>query len=549
MTKLYFTKLDFMKNLLLLSLLVLFGCEKDPVQYNLSVVSNPQEGGLVNPSRGLYDAGETVSIVTVPNDIFIFKGWSGDWTGNDLQFTITMDSDKNIIANYEDTDIDRDGILNVSDSCPGTVNGSSVNGSGCALSQRDSDNDGLNDEIDACPNGPIGPIMGSNGCKVDLFYMDSNGYTIKAIPEAEPGMEDIFQGDTWEVIDEQTLRDYVEIWKTEFSYYALNILNNVVTSKVTDMSFLFEDYSNPGGLFRWDVSNVTDMSYMFKNGAVSAEALREWDVSNVENFEGMFMGTKQRTINAEPRILEIGDWNTSSATNMKSMFHQPSGEVGFYANPDFIRLNVDNWDVSNVTDMSSIFYNVTNFNVDISGWDVSSVTDMAMMFRETPFNQDISSWDVSNLINMNQIFADSNFNQPIGDWDVSNVLYMYDVFINTPFNQPIGNWNVGKVTNMQGMFFGTPFNQDISSWDVSNVQIMSYMFFQNFSFNQDISSWDVSSVVYMNWMFHQSLSFNQNISFWDVSNVLSCPSFDFNSNSVWSSSYKPNFTNCNPAPG
>ena len=538
-----------MKKIYLFLLIVLTGCQKDTIQYNLTVVSNPPEGGLVNPSRGLYDAGETVSIVTVPNDIFIFKGWSGDWAGKDLQFTITMDSDKNIIANYEDTDIDRDGILNDYDDCPGTANGSSVDGNGCALSQKDSDNDGLNDEIDACPNGPIGPIMGSNGCKVDLFYLAENGVTVKAIPEAEPGMEDVFEGKTWEVVDEQTLRDYVEIWQTEFSAYALNILNYVVTSKVTDMSFLFENSTNPAGSFRWDVSNVTDMSYMFKNGAVGFQGIRRWDVSNVENFEGMFMGTKQKVTNDVPRTLEIGDWNTSSAKNMKSMFHQPSGEVGFYRNPEFTGFSLDNWDVSNVTDMSSMFYNATNFNDDISGWDVSNVTNMSMMFRDTPFNQDISSWDVSNVTNMNQVFADSNFNQPIGGWDVSNVLYMYDLFIRTPFNQPIGNWNVGKVTNMQGMFFGTPFNQDISSWDVSNVETMSYMFFENFSFNQDISSWDVSSVVYMNWMFHLSISFNQDISSWDVSNVLYCPSFDLNSNSVWSSSYKPNFTNCNPGPG
>ena len=87
-----------MRKVYLLSFLVLFACKKDPIQYSLSVRAVPQEGGLVNPSVGIYNAGETVSIINVPNDYFIFKGWSGDWIGTNSQIVITMDSDKNIVA-------------------------------------------------------------------------------------------------------------------------------------------------------------------------------------------------------------------------------------------------------------------------------------------------------------------------------------------------------------------------------------------------------------------------------------------------------------------
>ena len=101
-----------------------------------------------------------------------------------------------------------------------------------------------------------------------------------------------------------------------------------------------------------------------------------------------------------------------------------------------------------------------------------------------------------------------------------------------------------KVTNMSSLFKDTKFNQEIDSWDTSNVTNMDKMFRNAASFHQDIGVWNVSSVTNMDEMFLEAESFNRDISSWDVSNVSSCPSFDLNSNSVWSSSYKPNFTNC-----
>ena len=51
-----------MKKLLLLLLLVLFGCSKDSVKYSLTVNANPIDGGIVNPASGSYETGETVTI-------------------------------------------------------------------------------------------------------------------------------------------------------------------------------------------------------------------------------------------------------------------------------------------------------------------------------------------------------------------------------------------------------------------------------------------------------------------------------------------------------
>ncbi len=86
-----------MKKLLLLTLLVLFGCSKEASEpeiprYTLNVTANPPEGGLVNPQTGTYNSGQTVNIVASANDFFAFSNWTGNWNGTENSFTITMDS-------------------------------------------------------------------------------------------------------------------------------------------------------------------------------------------------------------------------------------------------------------------------------------------------------------------------------------------------------------------------------------------------------------------------------------------------------------------------
>ena len=66
--------------------------------------------------------------------------------------------------------------------------------------------------------------------------------------------------------------------------------------------------------------------------------------------------------------------------------------------------DIGNWNTSSVTDMSYMFYNVSTFNHDISNWDVRAVTDMSYMFnRAAAFNQDIGSWNVSSLKNKKKV--------------------------------------------------------------------------------------------------------------------------------------------------
>jgi len=237
----------------------------------------------------------------------------------------------------------------------------------------------------------------------EVVYLDANGVTIKACPNAQIGDTGNVNGFTYTIVSEQQLRDYVNSGYLE--------LNRLVTTQVTNMGGLFFDKQEFNqDISSWDTSNVTNMSAMFYSATLFNQPIGGWDLSNVTDISGMFY----RAIYFNQ---PIGGWNTSNVTNMSGTFY----EALYFDQP------IGNWNTENVTDMSAMFSGgisyFTQFNQDISNWDTSNVTIMTNMFKQTAFfNQDISGWDVSNVTDMEQMFMYAQyFNQDLSSWDVSNV--------------------------------------------------------------------------------------------------------------------------------
>ena len=71
-------------------------------QYSLNIVINPQGSGVVsiNPFKGSYTAGEQVQLTAMANNGYVFSSWSGDLSGTQNPTTITMDTNKTIVANF-----------------------------------------------------------------------------------------------------------------------------------------------------------------------------------------------------------------------------------------------------------------------------------------------------------------------------------------------------------------------------------------------------------------------------------------------------------------
>lgn len=67
--------------------------------FSVTVSSNPAAGGTVS-GAGAYNAGSSVTLTATPNSGYTFTSWSGDASGSVNPLTFTINSNRNITANF-----------------------------------------------------------------------------------------------------------------------------------------------------------------------------------------------------------------------------------------------------------------------------------------------------------------------------------------------------------------------------------------------------------------------------------------------------------------
>ena len=140
-----------------------------------------------------------------------------------------------------------------------------------------------------------------------------------------------------EIVTPKNKQELIKIIKDTIEKEGPNCnLNFINTSKITDMSRLFETSSFDGDISGWDVHNVENMSSMFIGSKFNRD-ISNWDVRNVNDMHDMF-----------------------ASSNFNG--------------------DISKWDVSKVKSMTFMFYD-SQFDGDISKWDVSKVTDIRGMFN------------------------------------------------------------------------------------------------------------------------------------------------------------------------
>jgi surface protein len=356
------------------------------------------------------------------------------------------------------------------------------------------------------------------------------------------------------------------------------IWNNIVTSLMTDMKWLFLNratFNQPIGA--WDTSNVTTINGMFTGCSIFNQPIGAWNTSKVLDMHGTFSGAGQFN-------QDISGWDFSKVTDYSYFSYNSALTVANtppFGGQPLLVLNATNsvtiqytgtvptsiprfilsnprgtgmeWFAvvtdSSATQITSYANNLTagrtyftpsgqTTPVPFNNIVTTLMTNMAGMFSNTgtTFNQPIASWHTSNVVSMVGMFSGaSGFNQPIGSWNTSNVTSMYVMFSSAKvFNQNIGNWDVSNVTNMHMMFrIGWAFNNggspSIGNWNTAKVTDMHSMFNEAYVFNQDISGWNTANVTNMSVMFHTAYVFNQNLSGWNVAKVTKSAFFTTNS--------------------
>ena len=86
------------KTIFFLIIFFYFSCNKEPVIYTLTTLSNPPSGGQVTPESSDYEDGEIVNLKAIPNAEYLFENWSGT-EGLDNP-SVIMNSDKIVTANF-----------------------------------------------------------------------------------------------------------------------------------------------------------------------------------------------------------------------------------------------------------------------------------------------------------------------------------------------------------------------------------------------------------------------------------------------------------------
>jgi len=68
--------------------------------FRLSISVSPSGSGSVSPGSGNYDSETRVTLTATPVSAYVFDHWAGDAFGTSPTITITMDSNKSVIANF-----------------------------------------------------------------------------------------------------------------------------------------------------------------------------------------------------------------------------------------------------------------------------------------------------------------------------------------------------------------------------------------------------------------------------------------------------------------
>ena len=246
----------------------------------------------------------------------------------------------------------------------------------------------------------------------------------------------------------------------------LNLGENFHTSKVTDMSGMFDEcwYLQNLDVSGFNTSNVTDMKNMFSGCYwLSGLDVSGFDTGKVTSMEGMFAGC--RSIGN----LDVSNFRTDRTHNMSRMFLGCSS---------LRSLSLAGFHTASATEMSEMFLGCSGLQkLDLSSFDTSGVGNMSKMFLDCSGLQklDLSSFDTSGVGNMSEMFSGCGGLQELdlSSFDTSGVGNMSGMFSGCSSLQglALSNFDTSNVTNMHGMFTycRTLTNLDLSGFDLRSV--------------------------------------------------------------------------------
>lgn len=156
---------------------------------------------------------------------------------------------------------------------------------------------------------------------------------------------------------------------------------NLNTSEVTTMGYMFYSVNADIELTHFNTSKVTDMQYMFATCLlVTALDVSGFDTSQVTNMEDMFAKCSSLT------ELDVSKFDVSKCKDIKEIFWNCS---------KITTLDTSNWDVSKNEDLYAIFFGCAALkSVKVKNWKMNQCWSVRNIFRGcTSLTYiDISGW-------------------------------------------------------------------------------------------------------------------------------------------------------------
>ena len=246
--------------------------------------------------------------------------------------------------------------------------------------------------------------------------------------------------------------------------------------KLTSLKRWFARLFNPAlqfeGLENLNTSEVTDMSYMFE----TANRLKNIDLSSfytgkVTTMKGMFKDCLALT------TIDLSSFNTENVTDMSQMF---------YYCDDLTSLDLSHFNTQKVTDMTEMFYKCQALtDLDLRSFNTENVTSMYYMFFdcEVLSNLNVSSFNTKNVTDMTYMFAICKklTSLDLSHFDTGKVTSMNGMFgdCKTLSYLDLSNFKTDKVENMNSMFSGCNNLKTIfcnNDWNTENVTDANSMF-------------------------------------------------------------------------
>ena len=199
-----------------------------------------------------------------------------------------------------------------------------------------------------------------------------------------------------------------------------------------------------GDISLWDTSSVTNMESMFRNAIAFAREIAVWEgFAASSSQDGIFLGAVEFYAN----------FKCKDETILSSCKQQRSKTLVTDVTFEFaITKCLEEAPISG--DCQIYGKSTTSFDI-MSNWDTSLVTNMGSAFEnKVEFNGDISRWDTSNVVFMDKLFLNAaSFNKPLTFWSATKVLTMERMFEGaSAFDRDVTFLVTSSDTNMDGMF-------------------------------------------------------------------------------------------------